>query len=480
MINLSDTTPAPPSGSQNVKWQEDSSGNVSAYVGLASNKTTVTPVSGAISLDASLGNSFLVVVNAAITSMAIINPTDGQELTILWAQDATGHAITLASNIVDVTAPSTAANAYSAFKITYNEGDATWYGVPTASSGSGTVTSVGVAVPSRQSVSGSPVTGSGTITISDNNQSANEVFAGPASGSAAAPGFRALQAADLPVATDSAFGAVKPDGDTITISDGVISAVGGGGGGGSVSFGSGSPYGVKFVQSAAAAPGNSPSLAFGSNVTSGNLLIVVYSSQNNTSSSTCSDTVGTTYTKALVYSPAGGEYVIVFAGLAGGSGANTVTIGTPGNSYDAIAVMEVSGAEATVDVDATYNSGSSANPIASLAATTTVAGDFLLFSFATNNSGNLTAYSVPFALTAQNSSGPGNSISVGFSYAGAAGLYNVIGFVMAGILTAVASMLVAFKPSGSPISGSSGDIYVDTSTTPAQGWVYDTSWRRLL
>ncbi len=93
----------------------------------------------------------------------------------------------------------------------------------------GTVSSVGLAVPGWQSVSGSPLTGPGTITISDNTETANEVFAGPASGSAAAPTFRALAPADLPVATTSALGAVKPDGTTITISAGVISAAAGGG-----------------------------------------------------------------------------------------------------------------------------------------------------------------------------------------------------------------------------------------------------------
>lgn len=52
---------------------------------------------------------------------------------------------------------------------------------------------------------------------------ANTVFAGPATGSAAAPTFRALVAADLPLATTGAFGAVKPDGSTILITAGVIS-----------------------------------------------------------------------------------------------------------------------------------------------------------------------------------------------------------------------------------------------------------------
>jgi len=64
--------------------------------------------------------------------------------------------------------------------------------------GSGSVTSVALSVPSFLSVAGSPITSAGTLAVSLANANANLVFAGPGSGSAAAPGFRALVAADLP------------------------------------------------------------------------------------------------------------------------------------------------------------------------------------------------------------------------------------------------------------------------------------------
>lgn len=60
------------------------------------------------------------------------------------------------------------------------------------SAGSGTVTSVGLSLPSILTVSGSPVTTTGTLTGTLATQSANTVFAGPASGAAATPTFRAL------------------------------------------------------------------------------------------------------------------------------------------------------------------------------------------------------------------------------------------------------------------------------------------------
>src|ERR1700743_32705 len=64
--------------------------------------------------------------------------------------------------------------------------------------GSGTVTSIGLTVPSFLSVTPSTITTSGTFAVTLANQSANTVFAGPATGSAAAPMFRALVAADIP------------------------------------------------------------------------------------------------------------------------------------------------------------------------------------------------------------------------------------------------------------------------------------------
>jgi hypothetical protein len=69
----------------------------------------------------------------------------------------------------------------------------------TPGTGNGTVTSVGMSVPGALlSVTGSAVTTSGTLAVSLVNQSANQIFAGPSSGSAAAPTFRTLVANDIP------------------------------------------------------------------------------------------------------------------------------------------------------------------------------------------------------------------------------------------------------------------------------------------
>lgn len=67
-----------------------------------------------------------------------------------------------------------------------------------SASGTGTVTSVGLSLPAIFSVSGSPVTSSGTLTATLATETANYVWAGPTSGAAAAPTFRALVLADIP------------------------------------------------------------------------------------------------------------------------------------------------------------------------------------------------------------------------------------------------------------------------------------------
>jgi hypothetical protein len=65
----------------------------------------------------------------------------------------------------------------------------------------GTVTSVGMTVPSIMSVSGSPITGAGTLALSLTSQTANTIFAAP-DGSNGTPTFRSLLLNDLPRMTN--------------------------------------------------------------------------------------------------------------------------------------------------------------------------------------------------------------------------------------------------------------------------------------
>jgi hypothetical protein len=70
-----------------------------------------------------------------------------------------------------------------------------------SAAGGGSVTSVALSLPNLFTVTGSPVTSSGTLTATLATQAANQVFAGPGTGADAAPTFRALVAGDIPALT---------------------------------------------------------------------------------------------------------------------------------------------------------------------------------------------------------------------------------------------------------------------------------------
>ena len=72
------------------------------------------------------------------------------------------------------------------------------------------VTSVGLALPAELTVTGSPVTGAGTLTAAWASQVQNRVFATPAGGGP--PAFRKLLGPDLPLPTAAALGGVQSAG----------------------------------------------------------------------------------------------------------------------------------------------------------------------------------------------------------------------------------------------------------------------------
>src|ERR1700723_140561 len=109
-------------------------------------------------------------VNGNTVGMSFPVPVRNGDIAI-W-NSGTGVWATLAGN-----------NSGNAFLQESAAGVASWQ--PAA--GTGTVTSVGLALPGIFTVSGSPVTGAGTLTGTFNTQLANLTFAGPSSGGAAAP-----------------------------------------------------------------------------------------------------------------------------------------------------------------------------------------------------------------------------------------------------------------------------------------------------
>lgn len=108
-----------------------------------------------------------------------LNGGDVNRIAVQTAPDTTGF-------VVAPTIPSTF--------LKFDGSDLVWDSV----AGAGTVTSVALSLPAEFTVTGSPITSAGTLTGNWATQNANLVFAGPATGSAAAPGFRSLVNADIP------------------------------------------------------------------------------------------------------------------------------------------------------------------------------------------------------------------------------------------------------------------------------------------
>ncbi|MBS1902257.1 MAG: hypothetical protein JSS75_00960 [Bacteroidetes bacterium] len=156
---------------------------------LTNRETSLAVASNAATIGANIGQVRL--TGTATGAIALTGPTPtnaGQYLTV-YNNTTGGFAATL--------------NGYTipngqALEFIYSNGG--WRSLIGATSpgGSGTVTSVGLSLPSLFTVSGSPVTTSGTLSATLATQSANMVFAGPTTGVAAAPTFRSLVASDIP------------------------------------------------------------------------------------------------------------------------------------------------------------------------------------------------------------------------------------------------------------------------------------------
>lgn len=173
----------------------------------------------------------LVRVNASATALEFIGTSGALDS---LGTPAEGDILYRGSGTWQFLAPGTSGNLLQ----TNGPGAIPSWVSPTA--GSGTVTSVAMTLPSFLSVTGSPITTSGTLAVTLATESAHAVFAGPTTGSAATPTFRSLVSSDLPVFSSSAAGIVPlSGGGTVNFlrADGTWAVPPGtGGGGGSVTI----------------------------------------------------------------------------------------------------------------------------------------------------------------------------------------------------------------------------------------------------
>lgn len=159
---------------------------------------------GGPSVQGTMLNRGASVWSATATPSLGLNGTAGGSLTLNGS--STGSAtigVKAAAGSVTFNLPIT--NGSTGFAlITDGSGNTSW-----ASAGSGTATSVGLALPGIFIVSGSPVTTTGTLTGTLATQAANLVWAGPTTGAAATPTFRSLVGADLPNPSSGSLGGVQ-------------------------------------------------------------------------------------------------------------------------------------------------------------------------------------------------------------------------------------------------------------------------------
>jgi hypothetical protein len=160
-----------------LKAIEDGLGNATAL----SLSTTAAQVAGALSATTLAGDG------SALTNLNAGNIAAG---TLPISRGGTGQ-VTAAAALAALLPSQTGQSG----KVLGTDGTATSWVSPGST---GTVTSVGLSLPSIITVSGSPVTTSGTLTGTLATQAANTCWAGPTSGAAAAPTFRSLVLADLP------------------------------------------------------------------------------------------------------------------------------------------------------------------------------------------------------------------------------------------------------------------------------------------
>ena len=340
-------------------------------------------------------------------------------------------------------------------------------------SAAGDIGDAGAACGSGGSVAFSALTG-GTNTAAAMVVGTGASLATSGTGTNFANGIRAYTVGTLPGSPSTGQQAYVTDGtnvfDCVTGGGGIKLLCGysgsawsaeSGGGAGSFLSGTtdpGAPALPTVVQARATSVGvgggTNTTLAFSSNVTSGNVVVIGAQCQNAAISSV-SDSLSTSYTLVDVNSNGNGGGS-TYIGTLASSGGDTITAnGTGGCANLSIAISEVHGANGVVDVHA-KTSATTGPP----SVTTTAAADLLILVTAVgNNSASFTA-TLPSVVDANATSG--NAIFIGHQPANSIGAYTPS--VTNGAGNFQSSFTIALEAPGVTSPGVPGSFYVNTTT----------------
>jgi hypothetical protein len=230
-------------------------------------------------------------------------------------------------------------------------------------------------------------------------------------------------------------------------------------------FGSANPLGTStpsIVQSGSSASG---SFTSSSSVTSGNLVVIVYRENAGVAPTALSDSLGTTFTLLTSTSAA-----YVYTGRASSSGIDTVT--ATGGNFQSLLFIEASNLSSTLDTSPTTGAG---NPV-TISTTTTVANDLVL-SFWTDVYG-MSCPSVSSGWTSVGCQRPGTYFteSIEYQIAPTATAYSIT-WTPGNSGTA---SIFSIKASSTPVSGTQGQLYFETGTSPYTEWVYNSNaWQEV-
>lgn len=247
-----------------VTYQADA-GIVGSKELIAGNNVTIVPGANSITLNAQVTGSGATSSGSYITATTEASlpqsrlATQGNGITITDGGAGGAFTIGVANSITgaDILTWNTGDTIFTDRRtLILGSGLSASYGTNTLTlsvtgQNAGTVTSVDFAAPAIYTVSGNPLTSSGTITLGLVNQPSGLVWCGPASGADAAPAFRQLTYLDMPLVAGSNI-TFTPSGKNW-----VVASTASGGGGGTVtdvSVGSLSPLFTSNVATSTTTP----------------------------------------------------------------------------------------------------------------------------------------------------------------------------------------------------------------------------------